>query len=429
MLLAALALLATAGLAWFSYRAVSGAMGRDFERRIESLAITAAAQVSPVDVADAARFGEEGSGYIALQALLEALRSTSGTANASVLDSTRTTIYDSRGPEQERGESALTGFARGALDSAYAGHAAISPPFGREGQMLRAAFAPVRGSGGRVVAVVAVEARPEYLFALAELRRRLTLTTIVIGVVILGLAALVFQVVQSAMKLDRRLSRAENLAAMGRLTATLAHEIKNPLAIIRGSAQRLGRLDPEARRMADFVVEEADRLTQTVARYLRFARGERGATEAGEALRALQATLDLLEGEIRSRQVTLVHAPGPAAAPVALDDESLKQVYLNLILNALESMSEGGRLTVSAAERRGAIEVTIADTGSGIAPEHLRQLAKPFFTTKAQGSGLGLFLSRRLIESVGGSLVIESSVGQGTHSRITLPLKRSSHTA
>ena len=425
MLLAALALLATAGLSWFSYRSVSGAMGRDFERRVETLALTAAAQVSAADVADAGRFGEEGSGYIALQALLEALRSSSGIANASVLDSARTTVYDGRGPDQERGTSPLDTLAHAALDSAYAGHSSVSAPFRREAETLCAAFAPVRAPSGGVVAVVAVEARPEYLLALAELRRRLLLTTIVIGVVILGLAALVFRVVQSAMKLDRRLSRAENLAAMGQLTATLAHEIKNPLAIIRGSAQRLGKLDPEARRMADFVVEESDRLTQTVARYLRFARGERAPTEGGDAIQALQATLDLLEGEIRDRRVGLERMDGPSAAPVALDDESLKQVYLNLILNALEAMPEGGRLEVSASDRKGQIEVSIADTGAGISTEHLRQLAKPFFTTKVQGSGLGLFLTRRLLESVGGSLRIESVVGQGTRCRVCLPLRRS----
>jgi signal transduction histidine kinase len=424
VLLAALALLATAGLAWFSYRAVSGAMGRDFERRIESVARTAAAQVSPADISDAAHFGEEGSGYIALQALLEALRSSAGIANASVLDSLRTTLYDSHGADQERGPSTLDRLAKAALDSAYAGRAAVSAPFVRDRQTLRAAVAPVRGATGTVVGVIAVEAKPEYLLALAELRRRLTITSAMVAVVILGLATLVFQVVQSSMKLDRRLSRAENLAAMGQLTATLAHEIKNPLAIIRGSAQRLGKLEPEARRMAEFVVEESDRLTQTVSRYLRFARGERSlAQDGGDAILALQATLDLLQGEFRDRQVSLERASGPAEAKVALDDESLKQVYLNLILNALESMERGGRLEVAVSERKGRIEVTIADTGAGIAPEILRQVAKPFFTTKAQGSGLGLFLSRRLLESVGGTLEIESQVGQGTRCRVSLPLR------
>jgi signal transduction histidine kinase len=425
LLLAGVALLAMALLSWLSYRSVRTAMGREFERRIEGLASTAASQLSAEDVADAQRLGEEGPGYIALQATLEALRSTSGTANASLLDSSRTILYDARGADRERARSPLATLAASAVDEAYQGRATVSPPFRFESQTLRAAFAPVRGPDGSVVAVVAVEALPEHEAALAELRQRLLLSTGLIGLVLVGLAVVVFRLVRSAMTMDRRLSRAENLAAMGRLTATLAHEIKNPLAIIRGSAQRLGKLEPEARRMADFVVEETDRLSQTVGRYLRFARGERAANEGGDAVRALQATLDLLEGELRDRKVTLERPPGPAEAPVALDDESLKQVYLNLVLNALESMPEGGRLEVSVKEGKEMFEAVVADSGGGIPADSLREIAKPFYTTKAQGSGLGLFLSRRLLESVGGTLEIESRVGRGTRCRVTVPRRAS----
>jgi signal transduction histidine kinase len=244
---------------------------------------------------------------------------------------------------------------------------------------------------------------------------------------VLLLAAIVVRGAWSAARLERRLSRAQNLAAMGRLTATLAHEIKNPLAIIRGSAQRLGRLEPEAQRMADFVVEETDRLSRTVARYLEFARGSDagGTAEAGDAAVALEATLDLLEGELRAREVTLERAGQLETAPVALDNESLKQLYLNLILNALEAMPRGGHLAVSLAERAGRIEVGIADDGAGIAAGTLKRLGSPFFTTKATGSGLGLFLARRLAESVGGELRIQSEVGCGTTCTVRFPRQRS----
>jgi signal transduction histidine kinase len=109
---------------------------------------------------------------------------------------------------------------------------------------------------------------------------------------------------------------------------------------------------------------------------------------------------------------------------VRLDSESLRQVYLNLLLNALEAMPEGGRLEVAVAEARGQVEVTIADSGAGIPAETLRGLGQPFATTKAQGSGLGLFLTRRLLESAGGSLEIESAVGKGTRCTVRLPRSR-----
>jgi len=111
------------------------------------------------------------------------------------------------------------------------------------------------------------EAAPSWRGALAGLRRRLTVILLFSVVAIAVLAGIVMRATARRLALERRLTRAENLAAMGRLTATLAHEIKNPLAIIRGSARRLGRLEPEAQRLADSLVEEVDRLTRTVSRY------------------------------------------------------------------------------------------------------------------------------------------------------------------
>jgi two-component system NtrC family sensor kinase len=195
--------------------------------------------------------------------------------------------------------------------------------------------------------------------------------------------------------------------------------------VIRGSAQRLGRLDPEARRMADYVVEEADRLAATVGRYLQFARFEPETSGNGDAVAALEATLDLLEGELRERRVTLARAPGgPAAAPVPLDNDGLKQVWLNLILNALDAMPDGGTLSVTARERAGRCEIAIADTGAGMPPEVLARLGEPFQTTKARGSGLGLFLTQRLVRSAGGTLEVESRPGQGTTCTVRFPARR-----
>jgi signal transduction histidine kinase len=285
----------------------------------------------------------------------------------------------------------------------------------------------VRGDSAAapVVAVMVVEAVPGYRDALEQLERQLLLVTLLITVTLLVLTVIVARRAISGARLERRLSRAENLAAMGRLTATLAHEIKNPLAIIRASARRLDKLAPEAHKMSEYVVEEVDRLSATVTRYLQFAKGEEAPEGSGDARAALDATLALLEGECRDRKVTVVNAgEWPAAAPVRLDPESLKQVDLNLLLNALDAMADGGTLTVALAERRDGFEIAITDSGSGIPPDTLRRLGDPFVTTKAQGSGLGLFLTRRLVRSAGGTLHIESVVGRGTTCRVHLPRRR-----
>jgi len=436
LLVAAIAALAVASLSWLSYRSVRTGYQTEFARRLEGMAATGASQVRAADVDDATRLGQEGVGYLTLQVLIQQLCATPGTANASLLDVRRYALYDCRGDEWQGQRSMLDSLAHPALAQALAGETAVSPPFVFSGLPRQVAFAPVRGdsSGAPVVAVVAVEAVPGYRDALAQLGQRLLLVTVLITLTLLVLAIIMARRALAAARLERRLSRAENLAAMGRLTATLAHEIKNPLAIIRASARRLEKLEPEARKMSEYVVEEVDRLSATVTRYLQFAKGEDLPEGSGDARSALDATLALLEGECQARRVTVERiglaplAPGawPETAPVRLDPESLKQVFLNLLLNALDAMADGGALTVALAERGADYEIAIADTGPGIPPDTLRRLGDPFVTTKAQGSGLGLFLTRRLVRSAGGTLDIESVVGRGTTCRVRLPRRRES---
>jgi signal transduction histidine kinase len=427
LLFAVLAIAATGTLALVAYHSVELGLEQEFVQRLRGVAITAATQVSAADIADARRVGEAGGGYLALQVGVQQLCATPGNANASVLDSTGIVLYECRDAERQGLPSVLDSLARPTLRGALAGRGLVSDPYRFEGRVLRAGIAPVFSAGarGHVTGVVAVEAEPGYLAPLAALRRRLALITMVIGAALAVLAWVVVRTAWSSAALERRLSHAENLAAMGRLTATLAHEIKNPLAIIRGSARRLGRLEPEAQQRADEVVGEVDRLTATVNRYLQFARGGETGPGAGDARAALDATLALLEGEAASRRVTLARdGAWPETAPVTLDPDRLKQVYLNLLLNAFEALSGGGTVTVSIGESRGRFEIQVRDSGPGIAPDTLRRMGEPFVTSKAQGTGLGLFLTRRLVESAGGTLEIGNAAGGGALARVTLPRGR-----
>jgi signal transduction histidine kinase len=404
-----------------AYRGVANALESEFERRLLNVAAATAAQISAEDVGDAQLLGEDGPGYGTLQVQLEELRATTDLASASLFDSSRAVIYDTRGIERQREITPLDTLAGGAVRAALQGHPVVSHRFESEGQLRRAGLAPVTGVDGRVAGVVAVEATLDYLPAIASFGRTLLLTTLLLTAAIAIFALLRIRQAQSAERLERQLGRAQTLAAMGRLTATLAHEIKNPLAIIRGSAQRLGKLEPEAQRMADFVVEETDRLSRTVARYLQFAKGAEAPAASGDAVQALEATLELLEGEAASRKVEFVREGSWDRSPVPLDNESLKQVYLNLVLNAMEAMPEGGRITVACRREGSRVEVSIADQGPGVPAEQLQMLGTPFHTTKAQGSGLGLFLSRRLAQSAGGDLVVKNGERSGAVCVLRLP--------
>lgn len=417
--------LATGISSWLAYRGVSRALASEFAVRLARGASTAAREIGGPEVAEA-RLRESEAGYLSVQVQLVTLRTATGVVDASLVDTARVVLVDARDIEAMEGlVTPLDSLAGGPLWRALHGDVAVTPPYVRGGQILQAGIAPVRDERGHVVAAVIVEAVPAYRPIVRDLGRTLLLVALGTLLGIAVLAAFVIRNAMSAASLERRLSRAENLAAMGRLTATLAHEIKNPLAIIRGSAERLGKLEPESRRMADFVVEETDRLSRTVARYLQFARGEAGGAGPGDAVETLEATLALLEGECAARHVTLQRAGAfPRPAPVRLDNESLKQLYLNLMLNALEAMEGGGALTVAAVERGGRFEIAFRDQGPGFPAEVLRVPGEPFVSTKPTGSGLGLFLARRLAESAGGSLELHNEPARGATVTVRLPRTR-----
>ncbi len=418
---ALVAALATAATAVFAYVGLRSAFEREFEARLASVAAIAASQVSPDDAADVRRLGAESGGFFALQAQLDMLRSITGFENLAFVDTSGATLYDVRLAEQGLlTRSPYDSIAGPALRRALSGQPALAS-FVRAGREGRAAFTPVR-SGRVVVGALVAEAAPAWQDALAGLLHRLTLVLVFSVAAIAVLAGIVTRATARALALERRLARAENLAAMGRLTATLAHEIKNPLAIIRGSARRLGKLEPEAQRMADSVVEEVDRLTSTVSRYLQFARGERGPEGRGDLAAAVVATLELLEAEFRERGCELERALEDGPIPVRLDGESLRQLALNLLLNALEALPEGGRVRVSLARHGAAAELRVEDDGSGFPPDVLARQGEPFVTTKAQGTGLGLFLARRLVEGAGGHFHVASPPGGGATVTVRLPL-------
>jgi signal transduction histidine kinase len=417
------AVLVTAVSSWLAYARVSRAFEREFTQGLLRIAVTGASEIEPRDLEPIRELGDESSAYGLVQVQLATLRAAVGIHDAALIDSSGITLVQSLDPEgSERLPADLDSLGGGALATGLSGSAVVSEPYRRPARTLRAAFAPIREAGGAVVGVIAVEAETPYREALAGLAGSLGLITAISLLAIGLLAVLILRAAVSATRLERRLSRLENLAAMGRLTATLAHEIKNPLAIIRGSAQRLGKLEPEAGRMAQFVIEEVDRLGRTVERYLQFARGDAEIREVGDAVEALDETVGLLEGEFKARRLRVERSgprPGPSLVP--LDKESLKQVYLNLILNALDALPEGGRLGIEHGERHGRVEVSIVDDGPGIPEDVLKRIGSPFYTTKAKGSGLGLFLTRRLVEACGGELEIRSQAGQGTACTVRFP--------
>ncbi len=227
----------------------------------------------------------------------------------------------------------------------------------------------------------------------------------------------------SLRELEARMRQADRLAAVGRMAANIAHEIRNPLASLTGAIEVLAR-DVEAgstrERLAQIVTRESERLDDIIKDLLDYARPAPLSLQPMNLADTLDEVLLLLEHRPLPEHVKIIRAYG-STLPAAADPQHIRPVFWNLCINAVEAMPDGGELRVSARAYDRRIEVSITDTGAGISPADLAHIFEPFFSTKSEGSGIGLALVHRIVQEHSGEIDVKSGVGEGTTFTITLP--------
>lgn len=240
----------------------------------------------------------------------------------------------------------------------------------------------------------------------------------------------IFQDLTQVQRLEEEMRRNERLAGLAEMAAGVAHELRNPLASLSGVMQILRtELSPkgEHRKLMEIALREMDRLDTIIAAFLTSTRPVELQMARCNIVPVLDETVKLLytHADYRPSIVVRQEFDAPDIWLMA-DSDQLRQVVWNLLLNAVQAMPQGGTLTVQAGRRpaEGGVEVSIRDTGKGIAPEHLRQIFTPFFTTRHGGSGLGLAIVHRIIEAHHGRISVESREGQGTTVTLSLPVAR-----
>ena len=231
---------------------------------------------------------------------------------------------------------------------------------------------------------------------------------------------------QNLQEAEAAVRRSDRLAALGQLSAGLAHELRNPLGTIKTSAEMLLKNVPAdnavAREMAGFISSEVDRTNSLVTRFLDFVRPLELRPAPADLAQVLDRSVAMVDREAAAREVTIYKNYSPDSPPFPLDAELMERVFYNLLANAAQATAPGGAVTVKTRPADGNAEISVIDRGSGIDPKLIDTIFNPFFTTKPDGVGLGLAICSKIVDQHGGKIAVESQPGKGSVFRVYLPM-------
>jgi two-component system sensor histidine kinase PilS (NtrC family) len=243
----------------------------------------------------------------------------------------------------------------------------------------------------------------------------------------------VFKDLTQIRDLEEEMRRKDWLASLGEMSAGMAHEIRNPLGALAGAMQMLRKdatEDETNRRLMDIAIREATRLDNIITEFLQYARPPALNLAEHDLNKVLAETLDLVQHEARTRnKIKIVTSLATGTLTALVDQDQFRQVFWNMATNAFEAMPEGGQLTISTSSRHvdaggrkgDVIEIAFQDTGEGIPKQNLDKIFLPFFTTKKEGSGLGLAAVHRIVDLHGGWIKVESQERQGSRFVVCMP--------
>jgi signal transduction histidine kinase len=258
------------------------------------------------------------------------------------------------------------------------------------------------------------------------------LSILIMGLIFLALLLIVHKaegIIEERAKeqreLESQLNHAERLAALGQMVAGVSHEIRNPLGIIRSTAELLGGTpdsDETQKGLSNVIIEESSRLDNIVTEFLDFARPLEPNFQDCHLEEIIRKNLLFLQPELEKEKISVHDNLNGRSFKLKADPQLLYRAFLNIFINAIQSIKNGGSMTVNVSEKKGRYVVGIEDTGCGISQEDLSKIFNPFFSSKEKGSGLGLPIVRNIIEGHKGTIRIESGEGSGTKVIIELPM-------
>ncbi len=232
---------------------------------------------------------------------------------------------------------------------------------------------------------------------------------------------------QERLKLKEQLSRAEHLSTLGEMVAGISHEIRNPLGIIKSSSEllkkKMASYDP-SNSIPDIIIEESIRLNNIITDFLNFAKPRIPNLMACDVEAVLEKNINFLASHIEKEGYTVEKYYDNNIPEITADSDMLYQAFLNILINAMQAMPEGGKIHVAIQSTDNTVKIFFEDEGEGIPQDLMEKIWDPFFTTKAKGTGLGLGIVKNIIESHSGSVQISARPGAGARVKVELPVKQ-----
>lgn len=303
-------------------------------------------------------------------------------------------------------------------------------------------FVPFRQEGrsgkrtGEIMGVIeVVQDLSGDLEAIVSLQARIILLSMTIMFVLFAILAVIVvranRIMAARAKeqllFEEKLGEAQRLATLGKMVASVSHEIKNPLGIVRSTAEilskRIARVAPGNEKLASIIIEETIRLDGIVREFLDFARPREAQLEKCSINDLVQRVSNFMEPELKKREVEIIQELDLELEPILMDGEHIYQVLFNIVYNGIQAMPDGGTLTIKTDGDRttGGLSFSIIDTGTGIDDEKMEHIFAPFFTDKNRGTGLGLSIVKNIVDEHGGEIRVESKIGEGTKFTVIIP--------
>lgn len=291
------------------------------------------------------------------------------------------------------------------------------------------------GEGELIMGVIEIEKdlSRNYTHILKFQGRIIVVSSVVMAILFLVLRTIVSRAGEKIEKralerqrLEEKLNQAERLAHLGTMVATVSHEIKSPLGIVRSTAEilvkRIKKIAPGNEHLAQIVVDETSRLNNIVVEFLDFARPQKPNLKPLRINEIIRKVLEFISPELKRKNIDLITDLCPDLSEKNIDSEQFYRALLNIFVNGLQAMEEGGELQVtSRIDERENLLISIRDSGQGITDDKIKRIFEPFYTEKNKGTGLGLAITKNIVESHGADLTVESVDGEGTTFTITFP--------